>query len=446
MDEKATIRGYTRRLLLERGHEEHAVEAFLESPIWEEFYYWVGVGYVEASEAEFRQEIGVSLEERFLTWRERSKRAISQSSSSPVVSGFGGSSAWKTVLVPIPLNWLPKLQQREVEHYLHYLRNRLRTEVDRFLNKIALVVSRDADISNLLQEAATSPCVKTYPYTQNRSQQTESESTNGAVLQYAKSLGYEFMDKAPEAEFLVRVAHLYPCCFSETYAQSGILTEIRGFIHQAPSLMGAEGCSGAVYLLDKAACGRCIACKVMVELTDLFQAVWRALRFWTFAEVFDIVLHDAPLPARVGYALFRSPFTIKHFSTIQNLQFQKGKLMRLIPELELPYSGEWELKLLPCLAAKSVAAIYTRLAPRLEARLWALRLHASEAILDAAFREGEQTRIAEPKWNARLRPGAIDNLLGKWNDLAPSEWHYTTSSMREDFRRALLRARRVIDG
>lgn len=207
----------------------------------------------------------------------------------------------------------------------------------------------------------------------------------------------------------------------------------------------AEHCSGAVYLLTESAWGVCDARKGMVELTDLFQAVWRTVRFWTLAEVFESVLQGTPLPPRVGYALFRSPFTMTYFSGIQNLQFRGGKVRKQVPELNLPYSGEWDLKLLPCLVEKSVATIYKRSAPKLEAHLWALRLHASRAIWEAAT-ESKQDRANTPKWDARLRTGTIDRLLLEWNNLTPPEWRYTTPSMREDFRRALLRARRAIDG
>lgn len=448
MNGETIIRRYTRRLLCERGHEEPVVEAFLESVVWQEFYYWVGVGYVEASEAEFIQELGDSLEERFLIWRGRSKRAVSLSSWPPVLSNSDGSSAWKTVLVPIPLEWLPKMQQREVERYIQYLRNRLRSEIERFLRILDHILGRNTNITSMLREMATSSCVKVYPYTRNLcpSWQAQPESKYRAVLKYTESLGYEFVDSAPNAEFFVRVAHLYPSCFSESHALSGFLTECRGFIQQAPTQQQVtEYCSGAVYLLTESACGVCDACKVMVELTNLFQTVWRTVRFWTLAEVFEAVLQSTPLPSRVGYALFRSPFSMTYFSGIQNLQSRGGKLRKLVPEVNLPYSGEWDLKLLPCLAVKSVAAIYKRLAPKLEARSWALRLHASRAIWNAAT-ESKQDRAITPKWDARLRAGTIDKLLLEWNHLTPPEWRYMTPSMREDFRRALLRARRVIDG
>lgn len=445
--EKTTIvRGYTRRWLLECGYERNAVEAFLESSAWREFYYWVGAGYTEASEAEFCEEVGAQLENRFLAWRNESQRGAHTPRWSPMINISGASSAWKTLLLPIPTSWLPETQQGEAERYLHYLQNKLRTGVDAFLNALSLAFSGDSGIRSLLSMLETSSCVNRYPYVREAVKPEQSKHTGGANREYVQLLGYQFSGEASEAEFFVQIAHLYPSCFSEIYAQIGILTEWRGLICCSNTQQGSHCCEGTVYLLDEAACGQCHSCRIMIELTDLSQSIWRVLGYWTYAEVFGFVLQGAPLPSRVGYALFRSPFIVNHSSATQNFEFQQGVFRRLIPELELPYSGGWELKLLPCLAAKSVAAIYKRLAPKLEARSWALRLHASESIRSAALRKNENSRTSAPRWDARLQAGAVEKLLADWNSLAPAEWRYTTSSMREDFRRALLRARRVIDG
>lgn len=437
---------YARRYLLERGHSENAVDAYLNSPIFEEFYYWVGKGYADSSEAEFTDEVGEQLEERFLTWLERSKRTVRSVGQLPPVNRLEESVAWKLLFLPIPAEWLPETQRREVKLYLCYLQNKMRKEIDRFLHSLNRAVNSGTDIHALLKNLGTTPCVKEYPYKcieLRRSQSPRSLETEGDVVQLGS---YGFLVDSSEVKLLVRVAHTYASCFSDMHALNGLLTECPGFLYRTSAVQESGGYEGCAYLLSEHFCGTCTSCKVMTELIFLFQAVWRNLRYWTYAELFDFALHNIPLTPRVGYALFRSPTVGTHFSDLWSPNFLETPANSKTLEIEIPYCGEWELKLLPCLAAKSVEAIYTRLSPRLEMRSWALRLHASRAIHSAARSSEASVQWGHPVWNARLLPGAIGELLAEWNSLAPIEWRFTTRTMYDDFRRALLRARRTIDG
>lgn len=478
MQVEAQIREWTRRLLMERGHERNSVEGFLQSGEFRGALHMLS-GWVFDCEAEFREDCGGKLLDLFTQWDNRRGRCMDDSLTERLERRREAQyHASRHSTVRIPIDWLPESQQREAERFLQYLQSKTRESVDAYLNALARAVggSEGDGVEYLLELLQSSPCVDYYQgegslYLTSIEQidawQERYYELDDWTIRCLRKGGVKIIPDLRVEKLMEKQYHI------PAFDPYGNTEED----FEDKNLFGRKGYSGLIYdgssslsdviviLPAKAdyTCRQCEGCFVIHHLLNLLNSLADSLKVFSYREVCQFALQATSLPSYVGYAAIRHGFinTYGVFDSpfaLNPVEFYKPTLhndaltqrLRMLFEKDYPTTftlPTTSLTLLPFIGSESVATILRQVAPPVKAREWAVRLHADTEIRRVAMlpviTPGVYTLI---DWHARLPAGSIERLLADWNTHAPDGWKFTSRSAQVDFRRALRNARRAIDG
>jgi hypothetical protein len=350
--------------------------------------------------------------------------------------------------IRIPADWLPEAARREAERYLSYLQSKTRASVDAYLNALARYFggSENDGVEFLLERLKASPCVRYYQgreeiflrsYDELRVWKQRNKSNRAG---FKPSL-FTWCEVVIPDTSVADLAASHFCVAVDRLSLIANRSNPDGFFYGKVDTRDLFSYDGAVFIASEKSCKMCEGCTIMSGIMSLLWDVWYSLKYWTRYETDAFVLLGTPLPSYIGFAR-----CIRPSSDAPTCLFSE-QFNRDIERVGLLLSGaELELQIIPRFSAESVAAIYKRLVPQVEARGWALRAHASSAIYDAAIEAGKRNGSYVQDWNAPLSKSAIQSLLTDWNTHAPPEWRYTSPNAEKVFRKALRNARRAIDG
>jgi hypothetical protein len=308
--------------------------------------------------------------------------------------------------VRIPLDWIPEPEQSEIRRYLDLLKTMMGCYAETINSQLIKLCGKEVPLDaesmfELVDFFSHSKCLHIL----------DPQHALAEVVDY-------FLREPTGNDAFEPISRIF---------LSDSIAFLLGWNRDFPSV----GYEGFYIVKDSSSCNACPQCEVVTILVYIFSIARLSCGrvIWSPNEISEFCLFRLPLPDYVGYL------------NLSNHVLVNAPLMPM-------YHAVTSINLLPCLSPTAVKHLYARIKslplPR-HLGVYTFCSLASQTVAEQVREESEipvESYLGSDYYKFNLRRGELQDLLEKWNEIAPPEWRYSASS---NFCRDLRKAWRVMN-